>query len=106
MDEIFIERLDWIGLERKYKEKREDDIKSKRILTEDDYIKIKNIIVDNFTERNEAEKLTDEFIKSELSIVINHVKTKHSHHMNSHYSHDNILMIKTIVEKNVDNCKI
>lgn len=99
--ETFIEKL-----ERENKERRENDIKLGRILTEDDYIKIKNIIVVNFTERNEVGKLTDSFIKSELSIVIDHAKRKHSLHMTSPHSYDNTLMIKTIVGKNVDNCKI
>lgn len=82
--------------EREYKEKREKDMKLGRILTENDYIKIKNIIVDNFTERNEVEKLTEKFINSELLIVIKHVKNKHSHHMTSYYSNEKYLMIKNI----------
>jgi len=99
-DEIFFERY-----EREYNERREKEMKLGHILTENDYIKIKNIIIDNFTERNETEKLTEEFIKSELSLVIKHVKNKHSHHMSSYYSNKNYSMIKMIVEKNVDNCK-
>jgi hypothetical protein len=76
--------------EREYKEKREKDVLLGRILTENDYIEIKNIIMENFTKRGENEKITDEnFIKSELSIVIKHVKNKHSHHMDSMYSYEN-----------------
>ncbi len=85
--------------EHEYKERREKEMKLGHILTENDYIKIKNIIIDNFTERNQTEKITEDFIKSELSIVIRHVKNKHSHHMSSHYSNKNYLMIKMIVEK-------
>jgi len=84
---------------REYKERREKDMKLGLILTENDYIEIKNIIIDNFTERNETEKLSEEFIKSELSIVITHVKNKHSHHMSSYYLNKNYLMIKAIVGK-------
>jgi hypothetical protein len=75
--------------EREYKERRETDVRFGRILSETDYIKIKNIIIENFTQRDEIEKITDEFIKSELSIVIKHVKNKHSHHMSSKYSYEN-----------------
>ncbi len=82
--------------EREYKERREKDMKLGRILTEDDYIELKKIIVNNFTERKETEKLTENFIKSELSIVTRHVKNKHSHHMKSYYSYENILAIKSI----------
>ena len=85
--------------EREYKERREKYMKAGLILTENDYIEIKKIIVDNFTERNQTEKLTEKFIESELSIVIKHVKNKHSHHMSSYYSNENKLKIKLIVGK-------
>ena len=58
---------------------------------------IKNIIITNFEERNESDKLTDDFIKSELAIVIRHVRIKHSHHMTSKYSRENYYKIKAIV---------
>ena len=84
--------------EREYKEKRKKDMSLGRILTENDYVEIKNIIIENFAKRGENEKITDEkFIKSELSIVIKHVKNKHSHHMDSKYSHENYAKIKRIV---------
>jgi hypothetical protein len=69
------------------------------ILTENNYVEIKNIIIENFAKRGENEKITDEnFIKSELSIVIKHVKNKHSHHMDSKYSYENYVKIKRIVK--------
>jgi len=83
--------------ERECKLRRELDIKSGKILTPDDYAEIKTIIIENFTQRGEEEKLTDEFIKSELGIVIKHVKNKHSHHMNSRYLSENYSKIKAIV---------
>ena len=83
--------------EREYKEKKKN-INLGRILTENDYVEIKNIIIENFAKRGENEKITDEnFIKFELSIVIKHVKNKHSHHMDSKYSHENYAKIKRIV---------
>ncbi len=82
---------------QKCKEKREQDIKMGKILTSGDYDKIKNIIRENFEERNESEKLTSDFIKCELAIVIKHVKIKHSHHMDSYYSTENFYKIKRIV---------
>ena len=81
---------------REYKERRERDIKLGKILTEEDKDKIRNVIIKNFKERGEQEKLTDEFIKSELGIVVKHVKNKHSHHMSSRYSMENYYLIKAI----------
>ena len=81
---------------REYKERRGRDIKLGKILTEEDKDKIRNVIIKNFKERCEEEKLTDEFIKSELGIVVKHVKNKHSHHMSSRYSMENYDLIKVI----------
>jgi len=83
--------------EQEQKKRRELDIKLGKILTPDDYAEIKIIIMENFTQRGEEEKLTDQFIKSELGIVIKHVKNRHSHHMNSRYSRENYYKIKAIV---------
>ncbi len=77
---------------------KKKDMSLGRILTENDYVEIKNIIIENFAKRGENEKITDEnFIKFELSIVIKHVKNKHSHHMDSKYSHENYAKIKRLV---------
>lgn len=81
---------------QKCKENRENDIKLGKILTNEDIDEIKNIIIKNFEERGEKEKLTDTFIKSELGIVVKHVKNKHSHHMSSRYSRENYYLIKGI----------
>ena len=79
--------------EREHNERKKHNIQN--ILTNNDYFKITNIIKENFTERNKI--IDDTFIKSELSIVIKHVKIKHSHHMDSKYSMENYLKIKAIV---------
>lgn len=84
--------------EREYKEGREKYMKMGRILTEKDKNDIRTIIINNFTERNEQDILNETFINRELRIVVKHVKNRHSHHMDTLYSYENILKIKSIAK--------
>lgn len=70
-------------------------------LTLEDKEKIISIIKSNFESKPDFDlsKLTDDWLKKELNIVIKHVRIKHSHHMDSLYTNENYYKIKRIVSK-------
>ncbi len=68
-----------------------------KLLTDEQTSKLKEIIKKNFIDRNKnIEDITDDFLEMELYILRTHLKIKHSHHLDSRYSNENLKKIKDI----------
>ena len=72
-------------------------------LTQQEKDSIINIIKENFIifHGYDENSINDDFLNKELSIVVKHVKIKHSHHMDCLYTNDNYSKIKSIVGKKI-----
>jgi len=69
----------------------------------DDIVQAKNIVRENFIERGMClDELTDEFVNNEFGLVLTHLrkKIKHSHHITSRFTNENIEKIKQILKIN------
>ena len=79
---------------------KEKKIFANNFLTEQDYESIKNIIIENFKERKyNIERLNDEFINYEISVIVKHINKKYnpSQHMTKFYSDVNYQKIKNVI---------